>query len=65
MKTMMYPEVSFEETFNGEPITGLQEFNGKLLVFTRNHVYVARKPRWYLAFWHRLVGLWNRMNSAL
>jgi len=61
VKTMMFPECNFEETFNGEPITGLQEFNGKLLVFTANHVYVAQKPTWYQSVWHRIVGVWGML----
>jgi hypothetical protein len=57
MKTTMFPEYGFEETFNGEPITGLQEMNGKIYVFTANHVYVARKTKWYQSLWHRIVRL--------
>ena len=57
MKTLMFPEMSFEETYNGERITGLQEFNGKILVFTAHHMYVARKPRWYEKIWQWMAGL--------
>ena len=62
-KTMMFPEYGFEETFNGEPITALREMNGKLLVFTAKHVYVAMKPTWYQRVWQRLVGAWRKLRS--
>lgn len=62
MKSVMFPELSFEETFNGDPITGLVEMNGRVMVFTANHIYVARRPAWYRSLWHRITWLWQRIS---
>ena len=48
----LVPQYGFVQTFDGEPITGMRQFNGKLLVFTRTAVYELRpltpRERWWL-----------------
>ena len=46
---------------NRQPITGMQEFNGKVYVFTRDGVFtvVPKKIRWYRRLWWRLAA-WYR-----
>ena len=48
------------ETWDGEPITGMREFNGKLYVFTKSAVYQLREMRWYEKLWLRLRGMFRR-----
>ena len=61
MKTVTYSIESADfmlnkHTFRGEPVTAIQELNGKLYLFTANHTYVVRKTRWYERLWKWFFG---------
>lgn len=48
-------EYDYAELPDGLPPTGMQEFAGKLYVFTKEHVYILRRiPRWQA--WLRRLG---------
>lgn len=53
----------FLETPDGLPIMGIQEFNGKLLVFTSEHVYTLKKITGWRLWIHKIkqkAGRWLR-----
>lgn len=61
----MYPDYGCQETYDGEPITGLVPFKGKLLVFTPSKVYTFRKFKWYEQAWHRVQSAFRTVARKL
>lgn len=60
----MNPEFKFVETWDGEPITAIQEFKGELLVFTRTAVYKLRRMRRRDRLWLRMKKLYGALRRA-